>query len=58
MNGSEKRTLVVISITALMMVVEIISGVLFGSMAFLADGLHMASHTAALSILAFAYYYA
>jgi len=40
------------------MVIEIISGVLFGSMALLADGLHMASHTAALGISAFAYYYA
>jgi cation diffusion facilitator family transporter len=54
----EKRTLIVILITALMMVIEIISGVLFGSMALLADGLHMASHTAALGISAFAYYYA
>ena len=41
-----------------MMVVEIITGMLFGSMALLADGLHMASHAAALSINAFAYIYA
>jgi len=54
----EKRTLIVILITASMMVIEIISGVLFGSMALLADGLHMASHTAALGISVFAYYYA
>jgi len=40
-----------------MMVVEIVSGILFGSMALLADGLHMASHTAALSINVFAYIY-
>lgn len=51
----ESRTLMVIAITALMMVVEIVAGVLFGSMALLADGLHMASHTAALGITAFAY---
>ncbi len=54
----ERRTLIVISITATMMVIEIISGMLFGSMALLADGLHMGSHTAALGITAFAYYYA
>lgn len=57
-RAGEKRTLIVILITASMMVIEIISGVLFGSMALLADGLHMASHTAALGISAFAYYYA
>ncbi|MEE9448406.1 MAG: CDF family Co(II)/Ni(II) efflux transporter DmeF [Ignavibacteriaceae bacterium] len=57
-RAGEKRTLIVILITAAMMVIEIISGVLFGSMALLADGLHMASHTAALGISAFAYYYA
>lgn len=54
----ESRTLIVIAITAVMMVVEITAGVLFGSMALLADGLHMASHTVALSITAFAYVYA
>jgi hypothetical protein len=35
----ETRTLVVIAITAAMMIVEIVAGVLFGSMALLADGL-------------------
>jgi len=54
----EARTLIVIAITSVMMVVEIAAGVVFGSMALLADGLHMASHTAALSINAFAYIYA
>ncbi len=54
----ESRTLIVIGITAVMMVVELVAGVLFGSMALLADGLHMASHTVALSITAFAYVYA
>lgn len=54
----ESRTLIVIAITATMMVVEITAGILYGSMALLADGLHMASHAAALSINAFAYVYA
>ncbi|MDX2454052.1 CDF family Co(II)/Ni(II) efflux transporter DmeF [Desulfosarcina sp.] len=54
----ESRTLIVIVVTAVMMVVEITTGMLFGSMALLADGLHMASHAAALSINAFAYIYA
>jgi cation diffusion facilitator family transporter len=54
----EPRTLIVIVITATMMAVEVAAGVLFGSMALLADGLHMASHAAALGINAFAYAYA
>ena len=54
----ESRTLIVIAITATMMVVEIAAGLAFGSMALLADGLHMASHAAALGINAFAYVYA
>jgi cation diffusion facilitator family transporter len=40
------------------MVVEIAAGLLYGSMALLADGLHMASHAVALGIAAFAYRYA
>ena len=48
----------VIIITATMMVIEIIAGVVFGSMALLADGLHMGSHTAALGLSVFAYVYA
>jgi cation diffusion facilitator family transporter len=54
----ERRTQLVIGITATMMVVEIAAGVLFGSMALLADGLHMASHAVALGINAYAYVYA
>jgi cation diffusion facilitator family transporter len=54
----ENRTLIVIAITGAMMVVEIVAGLAFGSMALLADGLHMASHAAALGIAAFAYVYA
>jgi cation diffusion facilitator family transporter len=54
----ERKTQIVIAITATMMIVEIVAGVLFGSMALLADGLHMASHAAALTLNAFAYIYA
>lgn len=54
----ERRTLWVIALTAITMVAEIWAGLVFGSMALLADGLHMASHTSALGIAAFAYMYA
>lgn len=47
-----------IAITATMMVVEIAAGVAFGSMALLADGLHMASHALALAVALVAYVYA
>ncbi len=54
----ERQTLIVIVLTGTMMVIEIVAGILTGSMALLADGLHMASHAAALSLNAFAYIYA
>lgn len=54
-RDGEQRTKIVIAITALMMIAEIAAGILFGSMALLADGLHMASHTAALLITWLAY---
>lgn len=54
----EARTLIVIAITSSMMIVEIATGIAFGSMALLADGLHMGSHAVALAINAFAYIYA
>ena len=54
----EARTLLVLCITILMMVAEIAAGIAFGSMALLADGLHMASHAVALGIALFAYVYA
>ena len=57
-KAGESRTLVVIAITAVTMVVEIVAGIAFGSMALLADGLHMATHAIALTISAFAYIYA
>ncbi len=54
----EIRTVIVIIITGTMMVAEVAGGILFGSMALLADGVHMASHAAALTINALAYVYA
>lgn len=56
-KSGERRTLIVIAITGLMMGVEIVAGLSFGSMALLADGLHMASHASALTISALAYCY-
>lgn len=53
----ERRTKIVIAITAVTMVIEIVAGIAFGSMALLADGMHMASHAAALSVSALGYYY-
>ncbi len=45
-------------LTAFMMVIEIAAGYHYGSMALLADGWHMGTHVAALSISLFAYSYA
>jgi cation diffusion facilitator family transporter len=54
----EVRTLVVVLLTAATMVLEIVAGIAYGSMALLADGLHMASHATALTISMVAYVYA
>jgi cation diffusion facilitator family transporter len=54
----ERRTRLVVGLTATMMVVEIAAGYSFGSMALLADGWHMGTHVAALAISLFAYRYA
>ena len=56
-RAGEPRTMWVIAITAVTMVVEIAAGIAFGSMALLADGVHMSSHASALAITAFAYFY-
>ncbi len=55
---NERQTRFVIVLTATMMVAEIAAGGAFNSMALLADGWHMASHASALSITAFAYWFA
>lgn len=57
-RAGERRSKVVIALTAVMMVAEIAAGVAFGSMALLADGLHMASHAVAIGITVVAYVYA
>lgn len=53
--AAERGTRAVAWITAAMMVVEIFAGWWFNSMALLADGLHMASHAAAIGLSAVAY---
>jgi cation diffusion facilitator family transporter len=55
---NERRTWFVIALTATMMVVEIIAGTIYGSMALVADGWHMSTHAAAMLISALAYFYA
>jgi cation diffusion facilitator family transporter len=55
---NERRTWLVVGLTATMMVAEIVGGIVFGSMALLADGWHMSTHAAALAIAALAYQYA
>lgn len=55
---NERRTWAVVALTAGMMAVEIAGGLMFGSMALLADGWHMSTHAGALAIAAFAYRYA
>ena len=54
-EAAERSTRAVMWITALMMVVEIIAGWWFNSMALLADGLHMSSHAVAIGLSAVAY---
>jgi len=51
----ERRTWIVVAITALTMVVEIVAGMVTGSMALLADGWHMATHVIARSSAGIAY---
>ena len=57
-DKGERRTQYVLILTAITMVVEIMAGSVYGSMALLADGWHMATHVAAFMITIFAYRYA
>jgi cation diffusion facilitator family transporter len=57
-DRNERRSWMVIAICGAMMVAEIGGGILFGSMALIADGLHMSTHAGALFIGALAYTYA
>jgi cation diffusion facilitator family transporter len=54
---AERRTRIVIGITAAMMILEIAAGIAFNSMALLADGWHMGTHVTAFLITAIAYYF-
>jgi cation diffusion facilitator family transporter len=55
---SERKTWAVIWLCGAMMVAEIVGGWLFGSIALIADGLHMSTHAGALLLAALAYTYA
>jgi cation diffusion facilitator family transporter len=55
---NERRTWTVIVLCGFMMVAEIAGGLLFGSIALVADGLHMSTHASALLLAALAYRYA
>lgn len=55
---NERRTWMVIALCSAMMVAEIVGGSLFGSLALVADGLHMSTHAGAMLIAALAYTYA
>ena len=55
---NERKTWAVIALCSAMMLVEIIGGSMFGSLALVADGLHMSTHAGAMLIAALAYTYA
>jgi cation diffusion facilitator family transporter len=55
---NERSTWMVIALCTFMMAAEIVGGLLFGSIALVADGLHMSTHASALLLAALAYRYA
>ena len=57
-DRAEARARLVTGLTAAFMVVEIVTGLASGSMALLADGVHMATHVGALGLAASAYWLA
>src|SRR4029450_11438794 len=57
-SHAERRTRIVIGITAVLIVVELVAGLMSRSMALLADGWHMSTHVLAFLITAVAYYFA
>ncbi len=57
-DENERRTWAVVALTAATMVAEIAGGTMFGSMALVADGWHMATHAGALAMAALAYRFA
>src|SRR6201996_5816917 len=54
---SERQAWAVIWLCGLMMAAEIVGGLTFGSIALVADGLHMSTHAGALLLAALAYTY-
>ena len=57
-RASERRILWVVGMTLVTTTAEITFGMIFGSMALLADGWHMGTHAVALGIAALAYFLA
>ncbi len=57
-SQNERRVRFVVALTLAMMVAEIVAGTVYGSLALLADGWHMATHAGALTISAAAYAFA
>ncbi|MDE2610490.1 MAG: CDF family Co(II)/Ni(II) efflux transporter DmeF [Burkholderiales bacterium] len=57
-EDNERRTWMVIALCSAMMLIEIVGGSFFGSLALVADGLHMSTHAGAMLIAALAYTYA
>jgi len=55
---NERRTWIVIALCTVMMIAEIVGGLLFGSIALVADGLHMSTHASVLLLAGLAYGYA
>src|SRR6476646_107630 len=54
----ERRTWSVVALTAAMMILDVVGGTVFGSIALVADGWHMATHVLALAIAGLAYLFA
>src|SRR5476649_1175565 len=57
-ESNERKTWAVIALCSAMMLIEIVGGSMFGSLALVADGLHMSTHAGAMLIAALAYTYA
>jgi cation diffusion facilitator family transporter len=57
-DKSERRTWAVIWLCGAMMIAEVAGGLMFGSIALVADGMHMSTHAGALLLAALAYTYA
>lgn len=57
-DKNERKTWAVIALCSAMMIIEIVGGSVFGSLALVADGMHMSTHAGAMLIAALAYTYA